>query len=170
VPTGVRIDIFRMILKKHPPEQSILRQMKKRLPHLDEFVIAARGAVWISRVLEGEVTKESLQNRKEKLYAHLQSAKAPYKLVEAFLKPYQCRPQGPPAKRRTLYLLALDHKRWHREVTWGQLALRFCKDKAKENTLKASIMAMKKQLAQVGIDVDLTNPAYSSRSRASATR
>jgi hypothetical protein len=161
IPHKARVGIFELIGKKRKPEEELLERMKKRVPHLDEFVLAARGAVWIEQILQGEVTEESLRREKERLYENLQLQHCPIELVEVFLKPYQRRPQSPPAKKRVLYLQALDYKRYHRETTWGQLALRFCKDKAMENTLKASVFAMRRGLAEVGIQVDLSNPSYS---------
>lgn len=165
IPHKAVVGICEVVREKRRPDKQLLERMKKRMPHLDEYVVAARGAVWIEQILQGEVTEELLRREKERVYENLRAAHCPIEIVEVFRKPYQRRPQSPPAKKRVLYLRALDYKRYNRETTWGQLALRFCKDKAMENTLKASVFAMKRGLAEVGIQVDLSNPSYS-RSRA----
>jgi hypothetical protein len=62
-----------------------------------------------------------------------------------------------------LDLRTLDFKNANPQTSWGELARKFWGDVAQANSLKAWAMATKKELAELGVQIDLTNPDYAKR-------
>jgi hypothetical protein len=153
--------ISTLILRKKPDRQS-MADLKRQKVQVYQFVSTFRKLVWIDRTLQGEVTPQSLRDREREQFALLKQVDAPPELFQIWLK-WLKRPQGQPARKRVVYLKALDYKCSHPQTTWPQLAKKFCGSSGDQNKLKSWILQTKATMVDIGIEVDLKNPDYSHR-------
>ena len=148
----ILVELFLLVGKFNSPfTQKLLPELKEKKPKAFAFVTSFRHAVWIENLLEGEITKSRLAERKSELLKGFLRG-APFEVQELLLKPYNRRPQHAPARKASLYLRALDFKVAHPRTTWTQLAKQFGAD---PNTLKTWSYRKKKELAEIGIQVRL---------------
>lgn len=150
---------------KGPAVASVLRQLQEKKPKVHQYVLCIKHLCWIETVVQGELTHERLARKREAVYERFKQLNTPYELMELWLRPYQKRPRGAPAKKTVLYLRALDFKNAHPATSWGTLAQKFCGSSAQSNTLKSWAYGMKKELADVGVEINLRNPAYAPEQR-----
>jgi hypothetical protein len=125
-----------------------------------QYVLCLKHLCWIETVVQGELTHEWLARKRAAVYERFKQLNMPYELVELWLRPYQKRPRGAPARKTVLYLRALDFKNANPATSWGALAQKFCGSSAQSNTLKSWAYRMKKELAEVGVEINLENPDY----------
>jgi hypothetical protein len=156
----------------NPKLDELMPRMREKAPLLHDFVVTLRHLVFIENLLQGEITEERLQKKRQKLHDFLTQLRFKYAAMERVLKSYQRRPRKRPAAKATRYLQALDYKNANPQTSWGQLAQKFCDgDPSQANTLKTWAYRKKKELAEIGIQIRLDNPDYhcTSPSRIRAT-
>jgi hypothetical protein len=162
----VRVLVGLGVIALHPRSRqasALWEKLRTQQPLMYKCAIASKHVIKIERLLRGEMTADRLEDKRRAIDDKWSRLGAPFEIREFLLKFHQHLPRGRSARKTVLYLCALDFKNANPQTSWGELARKFCGDVAQANTLKAWAMATKKELAELGVQINLTNPDYAKR-------
>jgi hypothetical protein len=164
VPVQVLVGLHWMADYPRSSEASALwEKLRTQQPLGYKYAMAIKHAIKIETLVQGKITADLLEDKRRAIDDKLRRLGAPFEFLEDMLKPLQHLPRGRPARKAVLYLRALDFKNANPQTSWGELARKFCGDVEQANSLKAWAMKTKKELAELGVQISLTNPDYEKR-------